>query len=134
MASAGHDPHTIQRHVIFNNSHESSMTLRGYHQISKVTITCFLELAKDCAPVPNFINVMVDGESIGIIEVNGSGGKSQPFRYGSCNYAIFDTGLSTINLQDIKDKKSVAITGNMLIQFEIEHKPAQPIVYGRHYQ
>ncbi len=124
MAAAGHYPHTVQTYVTFNNSHESDIQIQRCQDISKVTVTCYLELSVDRAPVPNFINVMIGGESIGVIEMNGPSGKSQSFRYGSGNYSIFDIGSSKINLQDIsKGRKSVSIIGDLLVQFEIEHNP-----------
>lgn len=123
MAAAGHYPHTVQTYVTFNNSSQSSIELKNYREISKVTVTCYLELARVDMPMPNFINVMIGNDSIGVIEVNGSSGRSQTFRYGSGNYAIFSIGLSDIRLQNIKDKGPVVITGNLLVQFEIEHNP-----------
>jgi hypothetical protein len=122
MAAAGHYPHTVQKYVTFDNSPRSSIELKNYWHISKVTVTCFLELARVDMPMPNFINVIVGGESFGIIEINGSHGRSQPFNYGSSNYAMFDVGLSDVQLQDIsKDKRPVAVTGSLIVQLEIEH-------------
>lgn len=123
MAGAGHYPHTVLHRATFDNSANTKI-LFGYHSsLSNVKITCFLELSKNIiCTVPDFINVTLNGDDIGIIEMNDHRGKSSVFNYGKSNYDMFNGNQLEIHLQGIsKERNQVIISGNILIQFDFEY-------------